>query len=395
MATSQARHWQSGARALALLRRRDGLTRTELGRRLDLRSGPTSDLVKRLSRAQLIREEPAAQTGVGRPTTTVHAHPLAPLVIVLDLRHGDWRLGTCALDGVVQIHETDRHDGSAPDDLLAALRMKVRTLAHEFGDRVVGAGVAVPGLVAGNTVTASLLDWPRLDTTPLTSALDVPTLIGNDATMAAVAEARLHPESLRALLHVVVEVGIGGALIVDGRPTASAHGLHGEFGHLPFGDPRLTCPCGAAGCWTASFDLPEIARRTGVRPESDPRAWLRHLFAEPRASAAIEETTSTLAADLGRGLAGLVNALDPGLVTLGGLADLLRSAAPTAFDDAFTRGLMLIHRAGPPQVTPARAGDDAALVGTGLSVFDQVLDADLTARWAARAPDSEAPTHPA
>ncbi len=64
----------------------------------------------------------------------------------------------------------------------------------------------------------------------------LPLVVGNDATMAAVAEARARP-AVGALLHLVLEVGIGGALVLDGRPLQGARGLAGEFGHLPFGDP--------------------------------------------------------------------------------------------------------------------------------------------------------------
>ncbi len=384
MAHSLARHWRSAAQALALIRRSQELTRTELGRLLGLRSGPTSDLMKRLARAELVREQPVAQSGPGRPTTTVHAHPRGPVAVVLDLRHGDWRLGTCDLDGAVQVHDADEHDGSAPDDLLRMLGENVHELAGRLGDRVVGAAVAVPGLAVDGRLSATMLDWPEVDTAPLTSALDEPVLICNDATAAGVAEARMHPSSRNPLLHVVVEVGIGGALVIDGEPAPAAHGLHGEFGHLPFGDPVLVCPCGARGCWSASFDVLEIARRTGLRPKRDPRAWLHHLYTHPRESPAIHEVTSSLAVDLGRGIAGLVNALDPGLVTLGGMADAVRRVSPTAFDQAFHCGLMKTHRTRAPQIVAAKAGSNAALIGGGLSVFDHVLDADLLAEWASR-----------
>lgn len=201
---------------------------------------------------------------------------------------------------------------------------------------------------------------------------------GNDATMAAVAEARLH--SPRALLHVVVEIGVGGAFVVDGRPVASARGLHGEFGHLPFGDPGERCPCGALGCWTIAFDAQVLARRVGVRVPRDPRAWLHRLFTD----AAPRHLRAELAANLGRGVAGVVNALDPDVVTLGGLAPDLRAASAESFAGALHDGLMTVHRDQPPRILDARAGEDAPLVGAGLSVFERVLDAELLARWASR-----------
>jgi predicted NBD/HSP70 family sugar kinase len=374
---TQPRHWRSAADALALLRQEEQLTRTELGRRLGLDSGPTSDLVKRLARAALIAERPAVSNGPGRPTTTVHAHPAGPLAVVLDLRHGDWRLGTCGIDGTIELLATGAHENEAPEPLITRLAERVRAAGESVGDRLVGVGVAVPGSTADDRlVDASLLGWRDIDLAVL--APGIPMVAGNDATMAAVAEARLHEP--RTLLHVVVEIGVGGAFIVDGRPPASARGLHGEFGHLPFGPPGDRCPCGALGCWTVAFDALEVALRVGVRVPSDPRAWLHRFFTDAHP----HPVRTELAANLGRGIAGLVNAFDPDLVTLGGLAPDLRAASAESFAVALRDGLMALHRDRPPRVLDARAGESAPLIGAGLSVFDRVLDAELLARWAGR-----------
>lgn len=368
-----------------MLRQEQRLTRPELGERLGLDSGPTSDLVKRLSRAALISERRAAAERPGRPTTTLHAHPDGPVALVVDLRHGDWRLATCRVDGGTELIATGQHDGGDPEDILKLLRSRVRRAARPLGDRVVGIGVAVPGLtVDDRLVHATLLGWRDVDLGRLAPASDVAVVAGNDATMAAVAEARRHVPRPRTLLHIVVEVGIGGAFVVDGRPASSARGLHGEFGHLPLGDLEQQCPCGAFGCWGIAFDVPQVARRAGIRARRDPRALLRRLFTEPQPSLAARRTREALAADLGRGIAGLVNALDPQIVTLGGLAAQLRASSPEGFAEAVRRGLMAVHRDEPPPIVDACAGEDAPLIGAGLSVFDRVLDAGMLARWASR-----------
>ena len=368
-----------------MLRQQQPLTRPELGRRLGLESGPTSDLVKRMTRAALISERRAAADGPGRPTTTVHAHPAGPVALVLDLRPGDWRLARCGVDGGVEVFATGPHDGTQPDALLTRLGARVRAAADTLGDRLVGVGVAVPGPTAEDRlVHATMLGWRDVDLSGLRPAPDLPVVAGNDATMAAVAESRLHSPRPRALLHVVVEVGIGGALVVDGRPAPSARGLHGEFGHLPLGDPRTRCPCGALGCWAAAFDARQVARRAGLRVRRDPRAWLHRLFTDDRPTLKAGRARAELAAALGRGIAGLVNARAPELVTLGGLAADLRAVSPDGFARAVRAGLMTVHRDRPPDILDARCGEDGPLIGAGLLVFDRVLDAGVLARWAER-----------
>lgn len=384
MTPPQARHWRSAADALTAVRREPGLTRAELGRRLGLDSGPISDLIKRLTGAELITEQRATPSGRGRPTTTVQASPSGPLALTLDIRHGDWRLGTCDIDGRVDILATGRHDGRA-DEVLAALRTRVGAAAVSMGSRLVGLGVAVPGPVADDRlIHATMLGWRDADIASLAPEPDLTVIVANDATMAAVAEARLHSPRPHTLVHIVVEIGVGGALVVDGSPVSSARGLQGEFGHLPFGDPDSRCPCGARGCWAVPFHVARVARALRTEAPADPRRWLRELFTDATASDDVRRMREALTADLGRGIAGLVNALDPDAVTLGGLSAELRSAAPGQFDEALLGGLMSVHRERPPAVVAARGGEDAPLVGVGLSVFDAVLDAEMLACWAGR-----------
>jgi predicted NBD/HSP70 family sugar kinase len=88
------------------------------------------------------------------------------------------------------------------------------------------------------------------------------------------------------------------------------------------------------------------------------------------------------AESLGRGIAGLVNALDPEVVTLGGLAAPLRVAAPGTFADAFADGLMTFRRAAPPPLRAAALGDDAALHGAAATALDAVLTEESLSTWA-------------
>jgi predicted NBD/HSP70 family sugar kinase len=381
--TPQARHWRSAAAALELMRRRPAPTRRELALELGLASGPASDLVGRLRAARLVAERPAAVQGPGRPTTRIYVHPEGPVVLAVDLRHGDWRMAVCGLDGEPEQVASGRHRGGSAGAVLGRLRRVITSAADQFAGRALAVGVAVPGLTAGTRMLdASMLGWREVELDVIAAGL--PLIAGNDATMAAVAEARVHPAA-GVLLHLVLEVGVGGALVLEGRPAQGARGLAGEFGHLPFGDQDQVCGCGARGCWGLAFDPRRLASRLGQPEPTDPRGWLRRILETSQPAAEEGRLREQLAADFGRGTAGLVNALDPHLVTLGGLAGPLRDAAPEAFQHAFGSGLMSAHRRPAPEVVTGRAGEDAVLVGTALATFDRILDAPQLALWARRA----------
>ena len=363
-----------------LVRRRPQPTRRELARELGLASGAASDLVGRLRAARLVAERPAPAAGPGPPTTRLHAHPDGPVVLALDVRHAIGGWPPVRLDGEVEVLGSGRHGGQDAGAVVTRLRAIVARGMERMGGRAVAVGVAVPGLVAGTRLLdASMLDWRDVDLSGIGGGL--PVVAGNDATMAAVATARTRPAA-EALLHLVLEIGIGGALVVGGRPVQGGRGLAGEFGHLPFGDRDQVCGCGARGCWGALFDPARVSARLGAAEPEDPREWLRRLFENPPPTPEGQRLLRELARDLGRGTAGLVNALDPDVVTLGGLAGPLRDAAPGAFDAAFRAGLMSVHRDDGPEVVTGLAGEHAVLVGVALTAFDEVLDAQRLALWA-------------
>jgi predicted NBD/HSP70 family sugar kinase len=352
-----------------------------VAQRLGLSSGSATDITARLRELALLTETPAAAAGRGRPTTVLAPHPQGPVVIAVDLRHEDWRCAVATLDGRPAVLATAPHGSRDPEPVLDAVGRAVRRAHARFGDRVRAVAVAAAATVQhGRVVQASTLGWGPVDLTPI-GVPGVPLRIDNDATLAGVAEARDGAGAgAGTALHVTVEVGVGGTLVVDGQPVRGATGAGGEFGHLPFGDRTLRCPCGALGCWDPTVDGRALARHLGEPPPSDPRTYAVAVLrrADPAAAAAVARS----AASLGRGIAGLVNGLDPEVVTLGGLAAPLRTAAPEAFAEAFGDGLMTFRRATPPPLRAAALGDDAALHGAAATALDVVLTEESLSTWA-------------
>ncbi|MGK5550114.1 ROK family transcriptional regulator [Actinomadura kijaniata] len=377
--TEDAR-WRGALAVLGEMRRTPGVTRAAVAQRLGLSSGSATDITARLRDLELLAETPAATSGRGRPTTVLTPHPNGPLVIAVDLRLEDWRCAVAAIDGVPRIVAGDVHASRAPADVVGAVAEGVRGVVERYGDRVRAVGAAVTATVQhGEVVQASTLGWDAVDLGVLAQGL--PLVIGNDATLAGVAEARGGAAAGAATaLHITIEGGLGGSLVVDGRPVDGATGAGGEFGHLPFGDPALRCPCGATGCWEMDVDGRAIARYLDEPEPADPRTYLLAALSSPDAE--VRAAVARAATGFGRGLAGLVNALDPDVVTLGGLTWPLRTAAGPEFDTAFTGGLMRFRRAAPPRVLAAARGGDGALHGAAAVALDLFLTGTGLTAWA-------------
>ncbi|HEY0471067.1 MAG TPA: XylR family transcriptional regulator, partial [Kribbella sp.] len=82
------------------------------------------------------------------------------------------------------------------------------------------------------------------------------------------------------------------------------------------------------------------------------------------------------------GIAGLVNAHDPDVVTLGGLAIPLRAAATASFEQAYSDGLMTFHRATPPPILDSTHQNDGALRGAAALGLDHITTDAAIASWA-------------
>jgi len=365
-----------GRQLLALAHEEPGLTRAAAAARLGLSTGAAADLVTALTGAGLLDEEPVAAPGRrGRPTRRLTAHPAGPLVLAGVVTHESWRLAAVELGGRVLATAGGAHRGDDGGAVLRAVRAACRRLERRFPDRVRATGLAVPGPVRdGHLLDAPNLGWRALDLRAVAPA-GREVVAGNDATFAAVGEARRGAAVGTALaVHLRVDAGLGGAVTVAGTVLAGALGLAGEFGHMPFGDPAVACACGARGCWGTAVDGSALARALGDPPPEDVvtyahRVLDRAAHGDARARAAVQEAGRAL----GRGIAGLANGLDPDLVTLGGLAEDLLRAVPDDVRAACTAGLMTFRRDDPPELAPAALGPDGPLVGAGEEAWSRVL----------------------
>ncbi len=376
-----AARWRAAADVVAQLRSHPGSTRAEVARRLRLSSGSAAEITARLRELRLLTESPAPTHRRGRPTGVLAAHPDGPLVLAVELRHHRWRCATFALDGQQLGSDSTQPAGRDPDEVLDRVAAAIRAARRRHRGRVRLVSLAVPGtVVGGRLVQAAPLGWGPVELDRLT---ELPLLIGNDATLAGVAEARTGAAAgAGTALHLIVEVGIGGALIVAGLPVTGAGGAAGEYGHLPFGDRRLPCSCGARGCWDLDIDGRALARHLDDPAPADPYGYTRGVLERATRDERARWAVELVVESLGRGIAGLVHVHDPDVVSLGGLAAPLRAAARERFDAAYLAGLMSHRRGAPPPVLDGRHGDAGGLLGAAAVGLDRIGSAAGLAAWA-------------
>ena len=367
---------------LAAVHARPGIARADLAAELGLSSGLASDLVAGLVAGRWLSEgepRPRVGGGRGRPTRTLWAHPAGPLVAAVAISHETWRIEICEVGGAVVDAAGEPHDRDQ-ETVLGAVAAGLSAMFQRYDRRLQGIAVAAPGIVSGTRlVQAPNLGWGDVDLAALRPAAavlsKVPFQADNDADDTAIGELRRGAAAgTDSALVLFMDSGVGGALIDNGRIMRGAHGMGGEFGHLPFGSRSVRCRCGARGCWNTELDGAALARALERPVPADEVTFSRSVIDAARDGAYAERrAVRAVAQALGRGAAGLVNACDPERVVLAGLAAELLNVAPGPLQDGYRNGLMSPRADDPPPILASALGDRAPLVGAMESAFAPAL----------------------
>ena len=253
--------------------RHGAVSRSELAERTGLYRQTIRSLVGQLAARGLVDEEGAPTAGTrGRPSLVVRPRTDTVRVLALDIEVDSLAAAVVSLGGTVLrsvrvARPRDVADPAATIDALAAAAESVLRTSPRGSQRVVGIGVAVVGLVRrgdGFVRLAPNLGWtdvPLADLVADRLALGVPVAVGNEADLGGMAEhLRGAAEGARDVLYVSGEVGIGGGLIVDGRPLDGHRGYAGEIGHLAVNPDGGRCGCGATGCWETEVGEAALVR---------------------------------------------------------------------------------------------------------------------------------------
>ena len=188
------------------------------------------------------------------------------------------------------------------------------------------------------------------------------------------------------------EVGVGGGIIVGGRPLTGVAGHGGEVGHMPVNPVSgRPCRCGSVGCWETEVGEEALLVRAG-RPPDGGSAAVDAVLAD---AAAGDDTALAAVGEIGRwlgiGLAGLVNVLNPSRVVLGGRFARLHPFIATTVEEGLDSRALPASRAF-VEVVPATLGVDAPLLGAAELALEPILT-DPASWFDGPAPASRRPVH--
>ena len=324
------------ARVVRVLSERGAVSANEIARATGLARSTISHALAELRKARVIVEAPAGETarGVGRPAASFALNPRAGACIGLHLSLDELKMTAADVSHSVIFEKTvplgrDYSPAAAVEAARRSLRDSCREAGVAWGS-VIGVGVAFSGPVApdGRVQRASIIPtWAGVNLREaFEPALERPIFADNESNCSAIAEmtwgAALGVEDF---VLFKIDIGVGGAIVANGRVLTGVAGAGGEFGHMTLDPHGDLCRCGNRGCLELTASLnPAVAvasRLAGREVSVD-----EFIDAAARGDVGFRRLLADTAEVAGRGLGMIGAILNPGLILIGGRAALAGEA---------------------------------------------------------------------
>ncbi len=365
---------------LQLIRDGAASTRAELVGATGLARSTVSQRVDRLISDRLLIEGGEGPSTGGRPPTLLQFNKDAGVVLAADLGATHSRLAVTNLGAEpLCTIGADLSIAAGPEEVLAWVEDELDELLEatgRTGGDVKGIGIGLPGPVefaSGRAIAPPIMPgWDGYEVRDrLAAHYGVPCLVDNDVNIMALGEWWAMPEPPADFVYVKVGTGIGSGLILGGQLQRGSDGAAGDVGHIQIGDTAVRCRCGNVGCLEASAGGGALAAALAALGHDtlDTRDVVRLVRAGDRdATQAVEEAGRLI----GAVLAGVVNAVNPRIIAVGGD---LATAGPAFLarirEVVYRRSTALSTRN--LTIVPAELADDAGITGAAAMVIEHVL----------------------
>ena len=368
---------------LGLVHSMAGVSRAQLTRATGLNRSTIAALVGELAQLGLVVESDLDQAQQhGRPSIMIEPSPGA-LALAVNPDIDAVSVALVSLGGQI-VNPVRFHTVRPPSvpevvNIVTAIYTGMRT-SLPSRNRIVGLGLAIPGLVDpldGTVIEAPHLGWRDQPLTALLSdALKLPVIAANDAVAGARAQATFGAgRDVSDLVYLYGGAsGIGGGVISGGRLIRGATGFAGQLGHTHVRTGGAECNCGSSGCLEAEVTREELIAAVGL-PAGETENLEDAVLEKLQDDSASEELRAIIARQvrlLAVGLKSIVNLLNPSLIVLGGFLRILVRAAPDALSDA----LRSPGTRGPREnvaIELAPLGEDSILVGAAELAFEPLI----------------------
>lgn len=241
---------------LDLVRRRGAVSRAWLAKETGLTKVTVSSQIADLLAMGIVRETGIGSSELGRKPVMLEVDASSGYALGVSVSTESLRVVTMDAAGAVVRDESEALADHSPSTVtsaaVAAIKAaKKRYRQSRFG--LYGVGIAIPGAVergSGRVVRSAKLDWSDVSVkAAIAKHYNGILRIGNDATLATIAERELHAPEADDFVCLLIDEGIGSGAFINGAIHYGHNGQFGEVGHMTVKHDGPRCPCGNIGCW--------------------------------------------------------------------------------------------------------------------------------------------------
>jgi glucokinase len=302
--------------------------------------------------------------------------------------------GTAIKAGIVDIHgEMLKWDTIPTEALLGkdALLIKIVELIKKYqlfaasnGVKLVSVGIGTAGFVnfREGKIAGATENLPGWGGTPLRHYLEtqfsLPVKVDNDINTIALGELWLGAgRSISDFVCIAIGTGIGGCLVINGKPYRGRDGYAGVYGHQVIVHEGKKCNCGKQGCWEQYASVTALKQAAAkIFGEQSPMAQSsQRIFEEARAGnlsalSVIDRYSEYVAV----GLTNAIHAFNPQTIVIGGA---ITAQGDFLFDrirnHVQSMTLSVFSDKNPIEIIPALLGEQAGVIGAAWLAFEASL----------------------
>ena len=365
----------------------------DISKELSVSVPTVTKLVAELITEGYLEDKGKVGTSGGRRPNTYGLNPEAGFFLGVDVARQHFHIAISDFRGQIKFFIQDiEFVLEANADSFRTMCKKIREVVNGSGipwSKVLGVGMSLSGRV--NPEKGFSLSYFVRDDIPLKDIfqreLGAPVGIENDSRAMTYGEyMSLGKEADPDMLFINLSWGLGMGMILDGKLYYGKSGFSGEFGHVPLLENNRICRCGKIGCLETGASGSALTQWIKEKLREGRRSSLSTIYHEKgeitlqNVLDAVEdedvlaiEGVGSIGETLGRGIAGLINLFNPGLVVIGGRLIVGRDYLMLPIRTAVNK-LSLSKVSADTRIRFSRLGRSAAAVGNCLLARSKYLN---------------------
>jgi predicted NBD/HSP70 family sugar kinase len=366
------------------------LSRVRLAQLTGLSSGSVTNVTAELLEEGLIAEVGLKESDGGRPSVLLQMNPAFGATIGIDVGETGilvegFDLSMSELANAATPLHPQHHDADAVIEHIARAVIELRDRFEAEGRRVLGVGVALPGVVEHDgaaIVQAPNIGWADV---PIERLLqdEVELAVRAENGAKTLGQAEMWLGAGRGVENAVVTLwgtGVGAAIFTNGALYRGAASSAGEWGHASVVAGGKRCRCGALGCLEAYIgagplhgEWSELDPAGAAGTDPDAEAWIEALLGSAAVSPAAADLLDRTAVYFGVAAANLVNLFNPERIIVGGWMGLKLGPALLPRIREVLAAQALDYAASRVTLELGRLGPDAVALGASTLIVEELL----------------------